>query len=109
MTGIILYVALAVLVQFALQIPPDTRAVFLRRGGASYSPPSPQPLNVDAVLAAIAPKLGYENIGYFKFFSEERAPKELEDHVSTSNSISYSAFEVLMASVPASVYVYVVG
>ena len=54
-----------------------------RRGGASYSPPSPQPLNVDAILAAIAPILGYENIGYFKFFAADHAPKELDDHVCT--------------------------
>jgi soluble epoxide hydrolase / lipid-phosphate phosphatase len=51
------------------------------RGGASYSPPSPKPLDVDAVLAAIAPVLGYENIGYFKFFAADHAPGHIEQHV----------------------------
>jgi len=70
-----------------------------RRGGASYSPPSPQPLNVDAVLAAIAPVLGYENIGYFKFFAADHAPKELDDHVCTDALLLPLVFELTTLNV----------
>jgi len=70
------------------QFYPD-RVTGIILGGASYNPPSPQPLNVDAVLAAIAPILGYENIGYFKFFAADHAPKALEDHLDSFLSIMF--------------------
>ncbi|KAF8315053.1 alpha/beta-hydrolase [Clavulina sp. PMI_390] len=58
-------------------------------GGAPYNPPSPTALNVEAVLAAVAPLLGYENIGYFKFFPAEHAPAEIEDHLESFVSIMF--------------------
>jgi len=70
------------------QFYPD-RVTGLVLGGASYSPPSPKPLDVDAVLAAVVPALGYENIGYFKFFASEHAPKELDDHLDSFLSIMF--------------------
>jgi len=70
------------------QFYPD-KVVGLVLGGASYSPPSPFPLNVDAVLAAIAPILGYENIGYFKFFAADHAPEELDKHLDSFLSVMF--------------------
>jgi len=70
------------------QFYPD-RVLGLVLGGAPYNPPSPTALNVDAVLAAVAPILGYENIGYFKFFSADHAPSEIEKHLDSFLSIMF--------------------
>ncbi|KAF8319298.1 alpha/beta-hydrolase [Clavulina sp. PMI_390] len=58
-------------------------------GGAPYSPPSPKPLDVDGALAKVKPVLGYENIGYFKYFPLERAPDELTKHIDSFISIMF--------------------
>lgn len=70
------------------QFYPD-RVVGIILGGAPYNPPSPTALDVDAALAVIKPALGYENIGYFKFFSADHAPAEIEKHLDSFLSIMF--------------------
>jgi len=70
------------------QFYPDTVTAIVL-GGASYTPPSPTPMDVKAILAVLAPALGYENIGYFSFFAADHAPKTIDDHLESFLSIMF--------------------
>ncbi|KAI0768805.1 alpha/beta-hydrolase [Trametes elegans] len=57
--------------------------------GATYYPPSPEPFNLDKVLAALKEKTGSPRYGYWKFFLKEGAHREIEQNIDSFLQLLY--------------------
>ena len=51
------------------------------RASVGYAPPSPHPMNLEAIKAMVAPVLGYDNLSYWNLFCSDDAGALVDKHV----------------------------